>query len=66
MSVCGFNFDLSVSKNWYVYSCRVFIQENIAYKYFQLTSELIPGGGGGGGGGCTRVFRGAHTFVIKV
>ena len=21
------------------------------YKYFQLTSELIPGGGGGGGGG---------------
>ena len=25
----------------------------------------LPGGGGGGGGG-TWVFRGAHTFVIKI
>ena len=24
------------------------------------------GGGGGGGGGCTWVFRGVHTFVIKI
>ena len=34
--------------------------------YFSiLYMSLIPGGGGGGGGG-TWVFRGAHTFVIKI
>ena len=32
----------------------------------QWSLPNIPGGGGGGGGGGTWVFRGVHTFVIKI
>ena len=35
------------------------------YKYFQLTSELIPGGGGGGGGGALWYLEGRIRSLSK-
>ena len=38
----------------------------LADQAFDKTVRLIARGGGGGGGGGTWVFRGVHTFVIKI